>query len=81
MLKVYHSVGLTKFGASFTAIYPDRYTTRSPFSVVVASETDQIVPGDAPGKRSKGGDASGDLASRHRISNQIDLSEEKHGSR
>jgi hypothetical protein len=28
----------TKFGASFTAIYPYRYTTRSPFSVAAASQ-------------------------------------------
>jgi len=35
MLKVYHSAVLIKSGASFTAIQPDRYTTRSPFSVAV----------------------------------------------
>jgi len=39
MLKVYHSSGLGKSGAFFTAIYRDRYTTHSPFSVAVASES------------------------------------------
>lgn len=37
MLNVYHSSSFIKVGASFTAIRRDRYTTRSPFSVAVAS--------------------------------------------
>jgi len=39
MQKVYHNFGLMQSGASFTAICRDRYTTRSPFSVAVASGT------------------------------------------
>src|ERR1700679_2914331 len=53
MLKVYHSAVHTKDCASFTAIYRDRYTTRSPVSVEVT-----ICKGKA------GSLSSGDLASR-----------------
>jgi hypothetical protein len=81
MLKVYHSAGPAKFGASFTAIYQDRYTTRSPFSIAMAPVNNQTTCKDALDKRSKGRDTSGNLASVYRISNPIEVSEEKHGSR